>query len=187
MSEAASEDALLRRAAAGECGAFEALVDRTAPAVWSLLRRLTADEATAEDAMQETFVAAWRSAPQWRGDGAARSWLLGLARRHAARTWRRRAGEPSQHESLAELALSAGWGSDPEVAAARSEDRALLLGAMARLSEGDREVLGRCDLEGLTPTELAAELGEAPGTVRVRRHRARLRLLAVLRSEVCDA
>lgn len=186
MSEPSVDDELLRRASGGDREAFEVFVDRAAPSVWRLVRRLTADDATAEDALQETFVAAWRAAPTWRGDGSAGAWLRGLARRHAARTWRRRAGEPTRMEPLADLALAAGWGTDPEVAASRAEDRRRLLHALASLSPDDQDVLTRCDLEGVAPVDLATELGLPSGTVRVRRHRARLRLLAALRQEVDD-
>jgi len=186
MTPLPPEDRLLRLAAAGDRQAFDAFVAAMAPAVWRVLCRLTASESVAEDAMQETFLGAWRAAPTWRGEASARSWLFGLARRQAARTWRRRVGEPQTHDTLGELALAAGWGTDPETLAARSQDRAKLLVAVATLSDRDREVIVRCDLEGVAPVELAAELDIDPGTVRVRRHRARLKLLGALRAEVCD-
>lgn len=182
----AAETEWLRKAALGDRAAFDAFVTATAPAVWSVVRRLTADDAAAEDALQETFIAAWKGASSFRGDASARSWVYGLARRQAARTWRRRAGEPRHTEPLSELAVCAGWGGDPESLAARSEDRAVLLRALSTLREGDQEVITRCDLEGDSPSEVAQHLGIAPGTVRVRLHRARLRLLAALSPEVSD-
>lgn len=184
MSDTAAERALLCRAAAGDREAFDAFVHTTAPSVWTVLRRLTATESSAEDALQETFISAWRGASSFRPDGNARSWLYGIARRQAARTWRRRAGEPLDSEPLSELADRAGWGADPESIASRAEDRAVLLHAISTLSDADQLVLTRCDLEGDTPTELAQELDIAPGTLRVRLHRARLRLMAALKSEV---
>ncbi len=186
MTQSDPETALLSRAARGDREAFDAFVVSTAPAVWSLVRRLTLDEATAEDAMQETYVGAWRAAAGFRGEAPARAWLFGLARRQAARTWRRRAGQPARTESLEDLAVAAGWGSDPERAAERGEDRATLLRGLATLSEADQAVLTRCDLEGAAPSEVAELWGIAPGTVRVRLHRARLRLLGALKLEVCD-
>lgn len=177
----APDDALLERVAAGDRPAFDALVERLAPLVWPLLRRLTLDEGRAEDALQETFLAVWRSAPGYRGEAGARAWVFGLARRQAARTWRRRAGEPARPESLESLALEAGWGQDPEVLASRAQDRAAVLDAVGRLGETAREILTLCDLEGIPVVEAAAELGIAAGTARVRLHRARLELMAALR------
>lgn len=173
----------MQQAGTGDRVAFDALVRATAPPVWTLLRRLTIDEPTAEDAMQDTFSAVWQSAPRYAGDGSARAFIYGIARRQAARTWRRRAGEPRHTEPLSELALAAGWGADPEATAARAEERERLLQAIAALSDGDQHLLSRCDLEGATPAEVAAEQELPPGTVRVRLHRARLRLMGALNRE----
>lgn len=186
MTEAPATDALFDRVRRGDRAAFDAWVHETAPAVWTLLRRLTSDERAAEDAMQETFLAAWRGAASFGAEGSARAWLYGIARRQAARTWRRRVGEPASAEPLTALALRAGWGDDPETLAARGEDRSALLAALGALDASSREVIVRCDLEGCAPIDLARELGIEPGTLRVRLHRARLQLLAALTPEVCD-
>ncbi|MCO4746656.1 MAG: sigma-70 family RNA polymerase sigma factor [Proteobacteria bacterium] len=177
-----SEGDLLMRAAAGERDAFDVFVGTTSPSVWRLVRRLTADAETAEEVLQETYVAAWRGLAGFRQTSSARSWLLGIARKQAARTWRRRAGQPTFAEPLdAELGLAAGWGSDPELAASRAEDRQRLLAALSTLPEADQEVITRCDLEGSTAVEFGAENGLSPNASRVRLHRARLRLMAALR------
>lgn len=180
-----TEDDLLRRAGAGERAAFDAFVEVMAPRVWPLVRRLTSDAGAAEDAMQETFIAAWRGASSFRGDAPARAWLFGLARRQAARTWRLRAGEPRVHEHLDALAVGAGWGEDPEALVARAEDRAVLMGAIARLPALDQQLLVRCELGGEERERVADELGVTPGALRVRLHRARLKLMAALQ-EVHD-
>jgi RNA polymerase sigma-70 factor (ECF subfamily) len=182
-----TEGDLLMRAAAGERGAFDAFVGATSPAVWRMVSRLTADTETAEEALQETYVAAWRGLEAFSGSSGARAWLYGIARRQSARTWRRRAGEPTFAEPLdAQLGLAAGWGTDPEICASRAEDRQVLFASLASLNEADRTVIARCDLEGATAVELAAELDLTPNAVRVRLHRARLRLMAALRDGGLD-
>ena len=170
----------LAQAGEGDRASFDALVRATAPAVWTVVRRLTVDEATAEDALQETFTALWQAAPHFEGRGSANAFIYGIARNKAAKTWRRRAGEPRTTEPLAGLAVEAGWGADPEQVAARAEQRTLLLNAIATLTMDDQDLISRCDLEGVDPHEVAAELGIAPGTLRVRLHRARLRLMRSL-------
>ena len=150
------------------------------------MRSLTADDGTAEDALQETFVAIWRSADSFRGEGSARAWIYGLARRQAARTWRRRAGEPTTPVPLHELGAQAGWGRDPEELTAAIEDADLLHGALDQLSVTDREIIVLHDLEGLSGPEIAEILDITANAARVRLHRARLRLMSVLRQEVAD-
>ncbi len=159
--------------------------------VWRTCLALTQTRQAAEEAMQETFVAACAAAGSWRGDGSARSWLLGLARRQAARTWRRRAGEPVatlplDNVPLAQLGALAGWGrrDDPEAWAVALEDHRRLHAALQRLSADDREVIVLRDLEELTAPEAAAIVGIGAGALKSRLHRARLRLMAELTADL---
>ncbi len=174
---------LIQATASGDRRAFAALVARHRDAAWRLLRAGTADEQAAEDALQETFLAAYRGAAGYRGEGSARAWILGLARRQGARTWRRRAGEPAAPVPLCELGEAAGWGreGDPESLAAALEDRRRLRGALEALAAGDREILVLRDLEQLRAPEVAELLGISVPAVKSRLHRARLRLLAELK------
>lgn len=181
------EGAWIRAAGCGDREAFARLVGATRAGVWRMLRTLTRDESAAEDALQETYVAVWRSAGTYRGDARGRAWLYGLARRHAARTWRRRAGEPADPVPLQELGAQAGWGRSPEEVAAASEDRERLVRALAALSPQDRDVIVLIDLEGFTAPEVGEMLGATANAVRVRLHRAHLRLMATLREETSDA
>jgi RNA polymerase sigma-70 factor (ECF subfamily) len=179
----AAEAGWLAAAGQGDREAFELLMNATSPVLWRTIRRLTVSSESAEEVFQETCLAAWRGAPSWTGSGSARAWWFSIARHQAARSWRRRKGEPLQPESLDELGQLAGWGSDPEEAASAAEDRNTLLTALSTLSETDREVIARCDLEGLSAPEAGELLHLTANATRVRLHRARLRLMAALRHE----
>jgi RNA polymerase sigma-70 factor (ECF subfamily) len=182
-----TDDELLRRAATGELPAFRDLVVRHRAATWRAVRARVPDDATGEDVLQETWIGAWRAASSFRGESSVRSWLLGLARRQAARSWRRRVGEPTDHEPLDAIGARAGWGSpDPERAASVAEDHRQLHAALARLPDEDREVLLLRDVEGLSGPEAAEALGLALSAMKSRLHRARLRLMAALREEGTD-
>lgn len=150
-------------------------------AVWRFARSLCRDPAVAEDVLQETFLAALRGGARFQGEGSARPWLFTIARNRAHRHFRRRAGEPADHQPLDALGVAAGWGDDPEAALDRARTRADLAAALERLADGDREVLLLRDLEGLTGEEAAAVLGLPLATLKTRLHRARLRLAAALR------
>jgi len=180
------EARLLSAAGAGDRAAFEELMELTGGKLWRTIRRLTAGQETAEEVFQETCLAAWKGSSSWNGSGSARSWLFGIARHQAARSWRRRKGEPLHPESLDVLGEMAGWGQDPESAAAAAEDRETLLSALATLSDNDRAVIARCDLEGLSAPEAGEIFGLTANATRVRLHRARLRLMAVLRQGGTD-
>ncbi len=176
------EGELILRAATGDPGAFASLVDRTRDGLCRYLRTLVASDEVAEDALQETFLGAYRAAGTYRAEAPGRVWLYGLARRQAARTWRRRRGEPRALEPLTALGREAGFATErsPEALAAALEDRERLWAALEALSDTDREVVVLRDLDGFSGPEVA-ELLELPlPTMKTRLHRARLRLMAAL-------
>jgi len=175
---------LMRQAAHGDVVAFEQIVGRHEAAVLRYLRTIERDASLAEDALQETFLNAWRRAATFRGDGSVRAWLMSIARHAAYRQHRRRAGEPSEHESLERLGQRAGWGArHDDRLANRLESREMLQRALKRLPEADREILLLRDIEGFQGNEVAQMLGLSLAAAKSRLHRARLRLVAVLRGE----
>ncbi|MBL0170046.1 MAG: RNA polymerase sigma factor [Gemmatimonadaceae bacterium] len=173
--------ALLRRTASGDTTAFDAIVEAHQSAVGRFLTSLGV--ADLDDALQETFIAAWRSAGTYQGTGSVRSWLLSIARnvhRHGAR---RRVNEPATFVSLDVLAERAGWGCDP--AESRRVDlsmaRDVLEHALAILPDEEREILVLRELEELSGEETAQLLQISLAAMKSRLHRARLHLAAVVR------
>lgn len=148
-----------------------------------LLLATAAVPADAEDALQEAFIAAWRSAGTFAGGETARGWILTIARNALRRHYRRRVGEPPDHVPLDQLGEEAGWGTEEPAddMLVRLEEREWLARALARLGDADREVLILRDLEGLSGEETAAALGVTVRAMKSRLHRARLRLAAQLR------
>lgn len=179
QGEDADDLTALRRVAEGDKGAFGPLVHRHKQAVYRFARTLCDSEATAEDVLQETFVAALRHAGTFRGEGSVRGWLLRIARNQVATAYRRRSGEPPVHESLDALGSEAGWGA--ETPWDQLLDRDALTRAMSTLSEEDREILVLRELEGLTGQQTAEVLELTLPGMKSRLHRARLRLAAALR------
>lgn len=183
-----SDPDLLRRTAAGDHDAFEQLVRRHQAAVFRLVRAASLTRPDAEDAFQEAFLAAYRSAASYRGEAAVRTWLFTIAR-HAA--WRIREARGRQSDTdpiderdeaaMWELGLRAGWGEDPERRSMQAESAAVLRRALETLGPHDREILVLRELEELTGEEVADVLGLTAAAMKSRLHRARLRLAAVLR------
>lgn len=178
---------LIAGVARGDRDAFATLVARHRDAVWRVVKTRSTDDARAEDALQETFLGVWRGASGYAGTASVRGWILGLARRQAARTYRRRAGEPLNHVELSDLGAAAGWGTcTPEADAASREDLERLRAALDALDPEDREVIVLRDLEQLTGPEAARILDMTLPAMKSRLHRARLRLLATLREGGLD-
>jgi RNA polymerase sigma-70 factor (ECF subfamily) len=180
---------LIARVASGDRAAFSALVERHWAPMYRFASHSARDAAAAEDALQETFAAVWRSAGTFRGEAGARGWLYAIARRALGREVAARKDAPEPLEAIGELGEAAGWGdaaAGPCVLAAL-EDRDHVRKALAALAEPDREVIVLCDVEELTNDEAAAALDVGVAALKSRLHRARLRLLAELRKEGDDA
>jgi RNA polymerase sigma-70 factor (ECF subfamily) len=178
------DGALLTRSAAGDREAFDRFVERNQDAVYRYLAAILGQAADAEDAMQETFLAAWRNAASFRGEGEPRAWLFAIARHAAGRLRRRRVDEPAKLESLDELGLEAGWGGHPEpLPDSGAECTRVVAAALDRLRPEEREIIVLRDLEGFSGDESAALLGLSLPAMKTRLHRARLRFAAEVRRD----
>jgi RNA polymerase sigma-70 factor (ECF subfamily) len=153
---------------------FTAMYDRYSMRVWAYAASRAGSEA-ADEVVSETFMVAWRRFADM--PSAELPWLLGVARnvmRDAVRAEVRRAS------LTAELRR---WTEEPAADVAEGVvDRLVMLRALAELPDIDREVLTLMAWQGLSPREAARVLGCTAATVRVRLHRARKRLAAVLQA-----
>lgn len=161
---------------------FERLVMPHLDAAYNLARWLLHDASSADDAVQEASLRAWRYLDALQGDDA-RAWLLGIVR-HAcfdamART-RLAASEVEFDAPAFESALAAPASADPAIAAQRGQLKHRIDAAIRALSPPLREVLVLRELEGLEYAQIA-QIADVPiGTVMSRLSRARARLRAVL-------
>lgn len=162
-------------------------MDRHLAAVYRLLVSLSGAPDEAEDAAQECFISAWRSAATYEGSGSARGWLFAIARNALRRRHRRRVGEPDVWVTLDALGEQAGWGSVSDFSASL-EARDTLERALAKLPAEEREAVELRDLAGFSGDEAAQVLGLSLPALKSRLHRGRLRLMGELRTlKVQDA
>lgn len=161
---------LVRRARRGDADAFERLVRRHLRASHAVARRLVDDHADADDVVQDSFLRALERLEDCRDPARFRSWLLSIVRNRAHNVRERqtlRRGIP-----LESVAQTAG-GPDPS---RRVEDREFhdaLHGALAGLTELQRNVFVAYDMEGLDHAEVAERLEISPASSRFNLHVAR--------------
>lgn len=161
-----SDEALVALVARSDDGALAELYDRYGRTAYALARRVLRDAALAEDAVQEAFMAVWRTAPRFVPERArASTWLLTLVHRRAVdlvRREERRRGEPL--EAAAEPASAGGAEAD----ALLRLERERVHEALARLPDAQREALELAYFGGFTQAELADRLGQPLGTIKSR-------------------
>jgi len=174
------EQELVERAREGDARAYEALVRRYQDLAFRTAFVIAGGSADAEDAAQEGFVKAWSALPRFRAGSPFRPWLLAIVANEARN--RRRSGRRQDDLALrvAEDRPSGDAAPSPEAAALATEQRRLLLAAVGRLGETDRQVIACRFFLELSEAEMAAALGCRPGTVKSRLSRALERLRAVL-------
>lgn len=91
LTQAQSDEALLRLVAAEDELALGSLYDRYGASAYSLACRILGDRHAAEDVVQEAFLNIWRKAGSFDEQrGAARSWMLSIVHHGAIDTYRRR-------------------------------------------------------------------------------------------------
>jgi len=165
---------LLRQAKAGKQGAFHRLIDRHAPALLRLAPSLVPTLQDAEDLLQETFTAAFRSLNTFQERSSVKTWLYAILFRQAA-TLRRKIGAPLKPlpDELPSLSPNPN---------ARTDARLDLQQALDKLPQDFRAILILRELEGLSYTEIAALLDLPQGTVESRLNRARQALKNAFRA-----
>jgi RNA polymerase sigma-70 factor (ECF subfamily) len=170
----ATDEALARRAAAGERDAFEELVRRHRARIYALALRICRNADDAEDALQETFISAYRALPRFDSRARVSTWLYRIATNKCYDVLAKRRAS-ADADALPEPA-------DPHDPFVRSEQRTLLTRALDELPEQFREAALLCDVCGLTPAEAGEVTGIPEGTMKSRSFRARALLAVALRA-----
>jgi RNA polymerase sigma-70 factor (ECF subfamily) len=173
-----ADRAVLVRLADGELDALEDLYDRYKTMAYSIAYRITSDATLAEDVVQEAFLGAWRNAARYvEGRGSVKTWLLSIVHHRAIDAVRRRRPTTELPDvevpPPAALTLPDVWA---EVSAVLDADT--VQGALAALSDVQREAIELAYFGGLTQQEIAERTAAPLGTVK---SRMRLGLLAMRR------
>lgn len=161
----------------GDMDAWQRLVEEETARVFRTCYRILGRIEEAEDAAQETFLAAYRAIGTYRGDGPAHAWLCRIATRES---WRRAAKmrrsasvhrplETTDSDALRDL-------HDPLGEALSAERREEIRLAVAELPEPYREVISLRFLAELPIEDIAAATQRSVGTVKAQLHRGLNRL-----------
>lgn len=184
---------LIERLRAGDEVACETLVREQGGRLLAVARRYMRNEEDARDAVQEAFIAAFRSVDRFVGGSALSTWLHRIAINCCLMKLRssRRKPETSIEELLPTFDETGhrvlgeeSWPESVEGALERRQTRERVREAIGRLPEKYRTVILLRDIEELSTEETARMLGTTPTAVKVRLHRARQALRELLAREL---
>ena len=158
----------------GNVDALGDVYDRYSRPVWAVAMSVTQADHLAQEAVQETFIRAWRAAGTYDPDRDLGPWLLTIARYTSLDLLRRelrptRGGHDAEQDVVVESpGLDRAWLSWS------------VREALRQLSENEREIVRLSFYEDLTHAQISERLGLPLGTVKSRSHRAHRRLAELL-------
>jgi RNA polymerase sigma-70 factor (ECF subfamily) len=201
VQPSAVEGALLAQLRAGDPAAFRGIVEKWSPSMLQVARGFVRTQATAEEVVQETWLAVIRGLAGFEGRSSLRTWtfhiLINLARRRGVQDsrqvpWSRPDDEigptvdPARFRGPQDQwaggfrvdCAPQAWG--PESQLLSGEIRQLLMAALEQLPARQRAVVALRDVDGLSPDEVCEALNLSPANQRVLLHRARAKLRELL-------
>lgn len=174
-----SDEALVALVARGDESALAELYDRVGRVAYGLAFRVLRDDRLAEDAVQEAFLAVWRTAAAFRAERAKTStWILTLVHRRAVDVVRRE--ERRRTDPLDDATRDAATSSSAEDAAWLGFERERVQQALRQLPDAQREAIELAYYGGYSQSELAERLGLPLGTIKSRMFAGLARLRELL-------
>ena len=174
------DDTLIARVLAGDTQLFAVLVRRYNQRLFRVVRSIVTNDADAEDALQQTYLAAFRKLSAFEGRSRVSTWLIRIAIREALA--KRQQGREVRSDTLANDVAHEQIA--PEETAMEREIVRLVEAAIDELPDAYRLVFVLRAVQGMSTTEVADALALSEENVRVRLHRGRDMLRIRLRRHI---
>ncbi|MGI8902270.1 MAG: RNA polymerase sigma factor [Solirubrobacteraceae bacterium] len=162
---------LVEAARVGDVDAFALLVRRHGASAYRVAFRMLGSDADAQDAVQDAFVAAWRSLGRFRGESSVSTWLYRIVTNRCLNVIAAR-----RPTTAVDVELASPLRQPAELVESR-ERFAAVVAEVSALPADQRAALVLRDFEGLSYEEIGQVLGVSVAAVKGRIHRARLSVL----------
>lgn len=154
----------IHRAVKGDKSAFRALYNQYAPFIWRIILKMTRDQDTAGELMQDTFINVHRSLKKFKSESRLSTWVYRIAF-NTVLTWSKRQSRFKLHSQYLDETVAGKYNSDIY------ETKELVEKVMSGLSVEDRFLLVAREVDGLSFEELSSITGDKSGALRTRLHR----------------
>ncbi|HEY4326663.1 MAG TPA: RNA polymerase sigma factor [Mucilaginibacter sp.] len=173
------QEDLIERCRRGDPAAYTALYNQHGHEVYNTILRLVSHTAEAEDLLQESFVAAFEGIKSFRNTGGFRAWVKRIAINKSIDRIRKRKLRFVELEPERTLTVEEDDENIDEEAFAYTMEA--VNSAIEALPDGYRTVFNLYVVEGIPQAEIAEMLGLENTTVRTQYHRAKQKILMILR------
>jgi RNA polymerase sigma-70 factor (ECF subfamily) len=172
------QEDLIERCRRGDPAAYTALYNQYSYEVYNTILRLVSHTAEAEDLLQESFVAAFEGIKGFKNTGGFRAWIKRIAINKSIDRIRKKKLRFVELENERMLSLEDEENIDEAAFAYTIE---AVNGAIEALPDGYRTVFNLYVVEGIPQAEIAEMLGLENTAVRTQYHRAKHKILTMLR------
>jgi RNA polymerase sigma-70 factor (ECF subfamily) len=179
-----ADEELMQLVRRGDARAFEVVYERHSRAAFSLAYRMTGKRVTAEEVVQEAFLALWRANARYdRARGSVRTWILGIVHNRAIDALRRGMVHDRRRASDEGLEERFEARERTDVEAARHDEAREVRTVLGTLPPEQLKVIELAYFGGFTHSEIAEMLETPIGTVK-----GRMRLgLAKMRTQLASS
>lgn len=179
MTEAETDEQLVRKSQNDDERAFGELVSRYESKVYSLALKMLRNPEDAEDVLQDTFLRAYRGIKSFKGNSTFSTWVYRITANSALMRLRKRQlptvsiDDADEREAPINIA---DWAPGPVEQMLNQETQAAMTEAIEALPPEFRQVFVLRDIEELSNAEVAEILDLSVAAVKSRLHRARLKV-----------
>jgi len=180
LSAVETDETLVLRAQKGDTGAFDELVRRYTSIVYRILYKILRHDEDTQDALQDTFVSAYRALPRFRQDARFSTWIYRIATNAALMKARARKtnlvslDHPTEDPDAQNAWELPDWSATPDEEIMTSETRRIMEDAIQALPPEQRAAFVLHDIQDLSSAETAQAMGITVSAVNSRLHRARV-------------
>ncbi|GIT38059.1 MAG: RNA polymerase sigma factor [Gammaproteobacteria bacterium] len=169
-----NNDSILARIASGESGSFELLIEKYGNLVWSIGKKFLYRQSDLEDAVQEVFIAIWKSADKYDASKAKEITFVSMIARRRFIDHLRKISKHKNLESIDDD--NSGHQLYKESLLNESTDLQLVKNAIQSLDIDDQELLNLSVYQGYSHSEISKLLNIPLGTVKTRIRRNLIKL-----------
>ena len=180
LSAVEVDEVLVQRAQQGDTAAFDELVRRYTSIVYRVLYKILRHEEDTQDALQDTFVSAYRALPRFRQDARFSTWIYRIATNAALMKARARKtnlvslDHPTEDPDAQSAWELPDWSATPDEEIMTGETRRIMEDAIQALPPEQRAAFVLHDIQDLSSAETAQAMGITVSAVNSRLHRARV-------------